>query len=100
MSYNGWSNYATWCVHLWLSNEKGSYYAAREVVASDWDADNAYRSARALRDFVESECVDAGDLLGAALSEVDWEELATAFAPESDEDESDADDSEPVTVQS
>jgi hypothetical protein len=28
--YNGWSNYETWCVHLWLTNEEGSYRYWRE----------------------------------------------------------------------
>src|SRR4051794_10856032 len=28
--YNGWANYETWCVHLWLTNEEGSYRYWRE----------------------------------------------------------------------
>src|SRR4051794_18704009 len=28
--YNGWANYETWCVHLWLTNEEESYRYWRE----------------------------------------------------------------------
>ncbi len=24
MNYQGWANYGTWCVNLWLTNEEGS----------------------------------------------------------------------------
>lgn len=26
LKYNGWSNYSTWVVNLWLNNEEGSYF--------------------------------------------------------------------------
>jgi hypothetical protein len=32
MAYNGWSNYETWNVALWLDNEQGTYNMTREVV--------------------------------------------------------------------
>ena len=32
-SYNGWANYPTWCVNLWLSNEEGLYREALEITA-------------------------------------------------------------------
>lgn len=28
--YNGWTNYETWCVSLWLDNDSGSYDHWRE----------------------------------------------------------------------
>ncbi len=30
MSYNGWSNYETWNVSLWLNNDEGSYRELRQ----------------------------------------------------------------------
>ena len=33
-SYNGWTNYKSWLVALWLDNEQGSQEAAREMAMS------------------------------------------------------------------
>lgn len=37
MSYNGWSNYETWNVALWINNDYGLYSAAVEWAT--WVAD-------------------------------------------------------------
>ena len=29
--FNGWSNYETWNVHLWFTNDQGSYNLCREL---------------------------------------------------------------------
>ena len=34
MGYNGWTNYETWNVALWLGNDEGLYHLTRH--ASDW----------------------------------------------------------------
>lgn len=31
IKYNGWTNYPTWCVSLWLNNEEGSYFYLIEL---------------------------------------------------------------------
>src|SRR5258707_825862 len=31
-TYNGWSNYETWCVHLWLTGDQGRYRQSRSMV--------------------------------------------------------------------
>ena len=31
MAYNGWTNYETWCIHLWLTNEEGTYNHCRDA---------------------------------------------------------------------
>ena len=40
MSYQGWSNYPTWAVNLWLANDEGLYLATLELIES---ADSAGR---------------------------------------------------------
>jgi hypothetical protein len=32
-TYNGWKNYPTWNVALWLDNDEGLYNATRETVS-------------------------------------------------------------------
>ena len=38
--YNGWTNYATWNVALWLDNEQGSHFhfveRAKALDAEEW----------------------------------------------------------------
>jgi hypothetical protein len=102
--YNGWTNYETWNVALWLSNDEGTYTFTREMaqecrdeaadhanVPSIWTSDEAARFTLAdrLKDFVDELAPDLGasmfaDLLGAAMSEVDWPEIADNLLSEVD----------------
>lgn len=94
-TYNGWTNYETWSVALWLDNEPGTYEDARQIVHAELDD---WRAGRDLREYVESlpdvESVLSGatmaaDLLGTALSEVSWTEIAEHYREDEDEDEDD-----------
>jgi hypothetical protein len=82
-SYNGWTNYESWLVALWLDNDQLSHETARELAteaASDMEAGNAIKAD------VENTCgvgdTEAGmisDLINAALSRVDWREIGAHF---------------------
>jgi hypothetical protein len=80
--FNGWTNYETWCVHLWLTNDEASYNPSREIARESEDAGEA---AQALKEFVEDanpygdEANLYTDLLNAALSPVNWYEIAEAL---------------------
>jgi hypothetical protein len=45
-TYNGWTNYETWLVKLWIDNDEGSYHywteRAREVYERFADADETF----------------------------------------------------------
>lgn len=77
--YNGWTNKETWTVHLWVTNDPGTYDAARAA---------AQRGEEVLKDFVEDLCGlnDASkpaslatDLLSTGLAWVDWNQLRKAL---------------------
>jgi len=90
--YNGWSNYETWCVSLWLLNDEGLYNATRELtetaradVEAYGEGEPAWELRRSLKAFCESfpevEAVQSqasfvADLFGSAWGEVDWQEIA------------------------
>jgi hypothetical protein len=84
--YNGWVNYETWLVNLWIDNDFGSDYwqeAAKEL----WDEENPNKSQRLLADQMENEIAEHmpdlkglyADMLNAAFSEVDWDEIASHY---------------------
>lgn len=95
--YNGWENYPTWAVNLWIGNDEGSYAHWREqaeqalVSAAEDKADRVDfpRSATAilaenLREHVRrnTEPMRAtlgADLIGYALDCVNWHEIADAL---------------------
>lgn len=96
MAYNGWSNYETWNVALWFDNDEGLYDERVEVGQRLWDEaedeEDRSQSARIamadwIKDFTEEMAPDLGasmfsDLLSAALSEVDWHEIADNWLSE------------------
>ncbi|MCC6131418.1 MAG: hypothetical protein IT186_15980 [Acidobacteria bacterium] len=75
---NGWTNHETWVSNLWLTNDRGTFEAAREAASAGADE---------LKDFIEHlaglddlDASLASDLLGAALAEVDLDELRQALS--------------------
>ena len=99
-TYQGWENYATWCVDLWLRNDSGSYHywrdRTRSTVRGAWSMDNVINGlwteseaarislAEQLKEAThdESPLQEASvytDLLGSALDDVNWSEIAASF---------------------
>ena len=93
-TFNGWKNYPTWAVNLWLSNDEGLYREALrltghtiDVNRDDEDVTPSQRRqvADILKEWVRDDLApDLGasfssDLLGYALDCVDWFEIADAW---------------------
>lgn len=80
--YNGWANYETWAVNLWLGNEEwSSRYWEEQTRSFSRDERAAFRLADQIEEEVTEAAPDLGctlyaDLLSAALCEVDWAEIA------------------------
>lgn len=106
--YNGWTNYETWAVALWINNDQGWLESVHEDVRSERDrlaeraeerlGENdaepmsAYYAGEIVRENVEQViCFDFGreddtmpanlssDLVGRALERVSWDELGAVF---------------------
>ena len=86
-TYNGWTNYETWLVARWIDNE--SYWRQEAIEQAGSDArpygpgsysDAAVGLAEALQENTEALLEDvhglAADLMRAALSQVEWREIA------------------------
>ena len=96
-TYNGWTNYETWAVKLWMDNDEGSYNYWREATLEAWahPVENQLidsrkdRAAIALAERLKDEHEDGvpetlngsvyADLMNAALGEVNWREIADAL---------------------
>jgi hypothetical protein len=92
-TYNGWSNYETWVVKLWMDNDEISYNFWRERVqdhiATYTDREDGWKDeavnclADEIKDTHEADLPHvegfAADLLNAAMGEVDWREMAESM---------------------
>jgi len=86
-NYNGWTNYETWLVNLWL----GEDFAVTTNEADPEVATNQHELAEAMQqwtaDIVDSHVdgMESGfvlDLINAALSAVNWYEIAGHYVRE------------------
>jgi hypothetical protein len=99
-TYNGWKNYPTWAVNLWLSNERPLYEEALErtryiieeyahPTTDVWTEEESKRfnTADMFKEWIdelarpgeEVEASMATDLLGWALDYVDYQEIADSW---------------------
>jgi len=103
-TYNGWTNYETWLVALWIDNDQGTHEEARAMAlraARDPEPESmipghsmrAYYFGVQIKEWVEETMIgDHGatlvaDLLNGALSEVDWRSIAEHFLDDVPADE-------------
>ena len=98
--YHGYTNYETWAMDLWLSNEYGTYtHIVNDIIPECeeesvdeynvkkgvWTKDEAvkYCVAGRIKDMVEEDMPEVegvwADFLNASFSEVDWNEIAESF---------------------
>jgi hypothetical protein len=77
--YNGWSNYETWLVALWLNNDQASYNALEMLKARDESKHCKAESLEELvRELYEFEPVGVvADLVNSAFARVNWMEIVT-----------------------
>jgi hypothetical protein len=93
-TYEGWKNWETWVVNLWLSNEEPNYRywseVSMDIFLEGGGAPVFKRTVKKLAARLEEDLMDsifdgktfdklpgyARDMLGTSLRDVDWEEIA------------------------
>ena len=94
--YNGWTNYQTWVVNLWNTNDQSSAGFWEEIAQEVWDEpfkpfypeqsmerSFVYRLGERMKEFYQENTPVAdgvyADLLGSALDDVNWYEIAEHY---------------------
>jgi hypothetical protein len=104
--YNGWYNYETWLLALWIDNEESSYNYWREIAQESYDvaeADKMFtrdeRATSSLADRLKDAFEEAqpevtgfwADLINAAMSEINWYDVAEHYISDVEKEKPDAD---------
>ncbi len=83
-SYNGWTNYETWNVNLWIQNDEGLYGFVRDGLESildrcdnDWENVSHTDLKELVRDAFGSNKTPDGVSLFS--NEIDWGEISDAL---------------------
>lgn len=80
VGYQGWRNYETWNVHLWLSNDQGLYEETNRLARRIKDG---YRLGQAIKEMLEEAMPKLmglwSDLLGNAFRSADFTEIGRSW---------------------
>jgi len=82
-SYNGWSNYETWLMNLWLTNDELVYNDLMQIIQ---EIDTVEEMAeelkfRVMEDMDLNEISIRSDFLTASTRNVNWREIIEANQP-------------------
>lgn len=82
-TYNGWTNYETWATKLWMDNDQSSYNYFNEMAQ---ETEDVYTLSEQIKEHFEEnnplnemQASVYHDLMSAALSEVNWHEIAESL---------------------
>lgn len=80
IEYNGWKNYETWVVNMWLNNEELSYYLLEELkIEPLGTTEKAERLEAVVRELYAYERYGiVADLVNTAFGRVDWVAIVQA----------------------
>ena len=87
-SYNGWSNYDTWCFKLWLDNEQKTQEMVLNVVKYASKMDKSYNAIHYIQKFLEQNAIENApklengfysDVLNASIRSVNYYQIADAY---------------------
>ena len=94
LGYNGWTNWETWIVNVWIDNDQNLYEhygdMARKEVLTDKESATHELSTTLREQFDEWAPEIEGlylDLLNGALREVNWREIARHLVERVEEEE-------------
>ena len=85
-TYNGWSNYETWLVSLWLDNDQETYNKIRNIIKRNGNI-STYAVSKKIQDFVEKMVFTdkaslQQDLINSAIQEVNFPEIVQSMIDE------------------
>ena len=75
-TYNGWSNYETWNVALWIGNDEGLYHMAKDIARRCPEDESPYeRFAEDMRDLGATETPDGVAYNDSALDNDELDDM-------------------------
>lgn len=101
--YNGWKNYETWVVNLWIDNDQGFADTWRERAEEVRDvSDLADEMQQFYTELAETEIPASGmfaDLFNSALREVSWYDIAENYIDDAEYERKALDQREKMEIQ-
>lgn len=83
--YNGWTNYETWSIALFIDNEQEWYNEVREMITKTIED---YDAMVLIKEFIEDNLITTeltpyqSQMISASLSEVNWKEIVQHYKEE------------------